>query len=162
MKGEETSMPDLRAATIEDLRILMDWFHDAAGTAQWGGPDFRFPFDSESFQADCHWPEMPSYVLADADGRMIGFGQFYLKLGRVHLARLAVAPGAQGRGHGKRLVEALCAVGRAELGGDEASLYVLESNAPARACYRAVGFVDSPEMPDPDMPPDTLFMIRRL
>lgn len=151
----------LRAATADDLRFLMAWFPDAESTARWGGPKFRFPFDFESFKADCRWPQMASYVLPDAAGELIGFGQLYPKLGRAHLARLAIAPEARGRGHGKLLVEALCRLGRDELGADEASLYVLETNVVARNLYRAVGFVESAAIPD-DAPPNTTFMVRPL
>jgi ribosomal protein S18 acetylase RimI-like enzyme len=98
-------------------------------------------------------------VARDAEGGLLAFGQYYPKLGRCHLARIAIAPTARGRGLGRSLVTTLMDDGRRHLGVDGCSLYVLADNRPAVACYRACGFefAEDPE-PQPAMP-DCLFMV---
>ena len=126
----------------------MGWFTDAAACRSWGGPGFRYPFTPETFRADAMLDTLTSHGLV-AEGRLVGFGQYYPRLGRCHLGRLAVAPSHRRRGHGGRLVRALCRYGRAELGTAGYSLFVLPDNRPALALYRALGFEETAYPGDP-------------
>jgi ribosomal protein S18 acetylase RimI-like enzyme len=118
----------------------MSWFPDQLTCAQWAGPAMRFPFTEERFLEDIHWGKMPSYSAVNAADDLLGFGQFYEKLGRCHLARLAIAPAFRGQGLGKAFISSLMNISRNQLGQSEFSLYVLESNKPAVACYQSLGF----------------------
>ena len=80
------------------VREIMTWFPDQHALAQWGGPDMRFPFTESSFFEDIHWGKLPSYCAVSDEFGLLGFGQFYEKLGRCHLARLAIAPELRGQG----------------------------------------------------------------
>jgi len=122
------------------IREVMTWFPDRHACAQWGGPAMRFPFTEDSFLEDIHWGKMPSYCAVNAEGDLLGFGQFYEKLGRCHLARLAVAPAFRGQGLGKAFISSLMNISKNQLGKNEFSLYVLEQNKPAIACYQSLGF----------------------
>jgi ribosomal protein S18 acetylase RimI-like enzyme len=122
------------------IREIMTWFPDPHACAQWGGPEMRFPFTQDSFLEDIHWGKMPSYCAVSAEGGLLGFGQFYEKLGRCHLARLAVAPAFRGQGLGKAFISSLMNISKNQLGKNEFSLYVLEYNKPAIACYKSLGF----------------------
>lgn len=122
-------MPLLPAAQSH-LPEIMSWFPDADSTRIWGGWQFRFPYTPESFAADVQLAERPSYVLTDA-GAVLGFGQVYLRVGRCHFGRLAVAPDTRGQGLGTRLLFALAEAGQRELGVPEYSLFVC-----ARMCRR--------------------------
>jgi len=133
----------LRAASREDLLAMMAWFPDGPSCRIWGGPEFRFPFSEQSFQADSRFEAVPSYVYA-TNQTVIGFGQYYLRDGRCHVSRLAVSPTLRGKGWGSRLLCALIELGSAALGVEECSLFVAADNHPAARLYRRLGFVETP------------------
>lgn len=151
--------PELEPHGPDDLTSLLGWFGDRQALRQWGGPKVRWPLRAEHFVVDVLRPGVTTRVARDDEGALLAFGQFYRKLGRCHLARLAVRPEARGRGLGRFFVMALMAEGRAALGVEACSLYVLAGNRAAIGCYEACGFrfADDPE-PLPDLP-DCLFMI---
>lgn len=122
------------------LQELMHWFGDAAACRTWGGPHFRYPYDAATFREDAAIDTLPTWGLLDGPGSFVAFGQYYRRVGRCHLAHLAVAPGARSRGIGTRLIHDLCTRGSAELGTDEFSLFVLERNVAAARLYRRLGF----------------------
>jgi ribosomal protein S18 acetylase RimI-like enzyme len=133
---------------VARLPQLMRWFPDGASVRQWGGPDFRFPFTEETFRKDVRLDDVPAWEIVSTDDALLAFGRYYLRLGRCHLAFLAVAPEMRGRGIGLRLVEELCAEGARTLSFDEYSLFVWQDNAVAVALYRKLGFVETP-YPEP-------------
>ena len=126
----------------------MCWFPSRETCQIWGGPEFRFPFTAETFRADCHL-ELPSWVLLNGRGTLCGFGQYYLRAARCHLARLAIAPSLRGRGLGTRLIELLSAEGKAALGVEHCSLFVSIANTNAMALYERLGFARAAYPGDP-------------
>lgn len=143
----------------QHLREMMHWFPDRAACTAWGGPRFRFPFTEETFIEDACWRTLPSYSLLGTAGQLLGFGQYYLREGRCHLGRLAVAPTRRNRGLGRVLIARLAGIGLQDLGISECSLFVFAHNAAALRCYRNAGFeaADYPgDMPDLD---DCLYMV---
>jgi ribosomal protein S18 acetylase RimI-like enzyme len=135
-------------ATPAHLRDVMCWFPTAESCTLWGGPEFRFPFTYESFVADSKLTSIPSYGLIEAAGELCGFGQFYLRAGRCHLARLAIAPARRGSGLGTQLIALLQQKGKESLGVTESSLFVHVDNPSAMALYERLGFTRSP-YPEP-------------
>ena len=78
-------------------------------------------------------------VLIDANGAMLGY---FIAMGGVdemHLLNITVAPGAQGRGHARRMLDALVVLCRADR-AEQLWLEVRESNAQARSIYTHLGF----------------------
>ena len=142
------------------LATLMGWFPTAETCRKWGGLQFRFPYTHESFREDAMLDRLPSWMLVDA-GEMVAFGQYYLRIGRCHLGRLAVAPLLRGHGIGAALVRELGRRGAADLGVDECSLFVLPGNERAQRLYERLGFeVDR----YPDQSPvfaDYVYMVQR-
>lgn len=69
----------------------------------------------------------------------VGWGIGVVADGRLALQDLVVRPDRRGRGHGRRLVEALTEAGR-RAGAREAFLQVREDNHVARGLYRQLGF----------------------
>jgi ribosomal protein S18 acetylase RimI-like enzyme len=143
----------LQAATPAHLHELMAWFHDQQSCTIWGGPEFRYPFTPESFRADARYGESKSYALLDEDGTLLGFGQYYNRAGRCHLARLAIAPAHRGAGLGAVLIFGLCRLGCTELKVAECSLFVYPDNIPAMRLYGRLGFA-AEIYPDASRPPD--------
>lgn len=123
------------------LPELMGWFPDAHATTVWGGPGFRFPFTETTFSEDARIDGLATHALLDDRGHFVGFGQYYERLGRCHLGRLAIAPTMRGHGFGTQLVRSLCVAGGRALGVDTYSLFVLPGNAKAQRLYERLGFV---------------------
>ena len=133
----------LISARSADIDTLMSWFTDEASTAIWGGPRFRYPFTRQSFHDDCHWHDMATFVLQDATGLMVGFGQLYERANRIHLARIGVSPEHRGCGIGRELVQALLDEGRHMFELQGYSLFVLIDNPVACKLYSSMGFIRS-------------------
>lgn len=138
----------LHAFDDSRLRELMSWFPDRASCRVWGGPEFRFPFTEATFRVDAKLASLATRMLVQGDGRLTAFGQYYLRVGRCHLGRLAVAPAFRGGGFGTRLVRELCAEGRALFGAGSCSLFVVPTNERAKALYERLGFAATP-YPEP-------------
>jgi ribosomal protein S18 acetylase RimI-like enzyme len=152
----------IEIAQIEDTREIMGWFPDKESVTLWGSPYTRYPLRDETFLADIYWDRISSRVARAEDGRLLGFGQFYLKLGRCHLARLVINPESRGQGLGEEFVAALMKHGSQDLGTEEFSLYVMTSNRPAYNCYKSLGF-ELADYPDGDAKlEDCVFMIADL
>jgi ribosomal protein S18 acetylase RimI-like enzyme len=126
------------------LAVLRSWWSDAASVLAWAGPRFRYPFDEVTFREDLRLEDCTSRILLGRAGEVLGFGQFYLREERVHLARLAVAPGVRGAGIGGALVRQLLRLGDQMSGRRDASLFVLASNQVAWRCYAREGFEEQP------------------
>ncbi|HEX9206596.1 MAG TPA: GNAT family N-acetyltransferase [Steroidobacteraceae bacterium] len=122
------------------LPELMAWFPDAHATTVWGGPGFRFPFTAATFREDARIDGLATRALIDNHGHFVGFGQFYERVGRCHLGRLAIAPAMRGHGFGTQLVRSLCIEGGKVLGADTFSLFVLPGNEKALSLYQRLGF----------------------
>ena len=150
----------LSPAEHSDLDELMTWFSNAAEVDVWGGPKFRYPFTAETFRTDCHWPEMASYSLRDADGQMCAFGQFYDRNGYMNLARLVVSPEHRGLGIGTELVTRLMQVASESMKLDEYSLFVYRDNTPALKLYQSLGFEIQEYPPDQILADKCYFLTR--
>jgi ribosomal protein S18 acetylase RimI-like enzyme len=140
----------MRLGPFQDAQLpeLMRWFPDRISCHTWGGVEFRFPFTEASFREDAKLGSLPTWALVHDDGALAGFGQFYLRVGRCHLGRLAIAPGSRGMGLGSTLVRELCRRGGVALGVDSYSLFVVPENERAFRLYRRLGFSPVP-YPEP-------------
>jgi ribosomal protein S18 acetylase RimI-like enzyme len=146
-------------ATETHAPQIITWFPDEHSCRVWGGPAFRFPLTLETFLADSKFAQLPSYVLIREPAELCAFGQFYLRAGRCHLGRLAVAPTQRGRGVGTHLIQMLIREGTKTLGVTESSLFVHVTNTAALALYERLGFTRT-SYPEPDlMLPDSYYMI---
>jgi ribosomal protein S18 acetylase RimI-like enzyme len=148
----------LLAAADHHLAELMGWFPDPASCRIWGGPDFRFPFTAETFRADAKFDGSPSFSLLGDAGELLGFGQYYLRAGRCHLARLAVSPQHRGLGCGEFMVRELCRRGAKELQTSHCSLFVYDYNTAAIRLYHRLGFAFEPYPEATPLPEGCLYM----
>jgi N-acetylglutamate synthase len=82
-----------------------------------------------------------AYATLVEEGEALAFGLAVAERGMVGFHDIVVAPKARGKGLGRRLVAALIDWGRRQ-GATSAYLLVREANAPARALYRSLGFVE--------------------
>jgi ribosomal protein S18 acetylase RimI-like enzyme len=158
-----TKLDDLPIQLIEVAKAhvaqIMTWFPTEHSCRVWGGPEFRFPFTLETFLADSKLTTLHSYALIREKAELCGFGQFYLRVGRCHLSRLAVAPAHRGRGLGTQLIEMLLREGKKTLGVTQSSLFLHVTNTSAIALYERLGFTRTP-YPEPGFDiPNSYYMI---
>ncbi len=150
----------LTRAESDDMDRLMTWFRSAEEVNVWGGPKFRYPYTAETFRTDCHWPEMDSYFLCDANRALHAFGQFYDRNGYMNLARLVVAREHRGRGLGRELVTRLMQAAGEQSELESFSLFVYRDNTPALKLYQSLGF-EIQEYPPDEMLADECFFLTR-
>ena len=146
-------------ATPAHLLKMMQWFLEPKSVTEWGGPEFRFPLTPVTFLADSKLESVPSYVLIGDSAQLLGFGQYYLRAGRCHLARLAVAPSFRGQGLGTCLIKMLMAEGTRTLKVTECSLFVHVANTAALALYERLGFATVPYPEATSAIPDSHYMV---
>ena len=135
---------DIGLATVEDIANLIRWFPSREAISHWGGPAMRFPHSTKTTLEDIRWGEISSYVLKNFQGELRGFGQYYEKNKRCHLARLAIHPQYQSQGLGKQFISQLMSMGLSNLDLKECSLFVVKNNKKAIRCYEQLGFSMQP------------------
>ena len=138
-------------------------------------PDALAALHAAAFTEPRPWTASEFAALLAAPGVFLEAGPDALMLGRVlgpgpgaeaELLTLAVHPRARRRGIGARLLESF-EQGAAARGADRAFLEVMATNAPARALYRAGGWMEAGRRPDyyrgPDgAPVDALVLLKPL
>lgn len=138
----------------------MSWFPDQEAAAAWGGPNLRYPLETESFLEDIFWGQMPAWVSLDNNDRLVAFGQYYMRGTRCNLARLALSPHQRGGGEGARFIEKLMQEGQRAFDASGFSLFVMSDNLPAYHCYRKLGFQEQNWPGDQPLLEHCLFMTR--
>ncbi len=83
-----------------------------------------------------------AYVALDRAGSVCGFSVFYPRGDHLHLENVAVAPGYQGRGLGKLLIEH-CEQSARTLGCGAVELYTNEKMIENLGLYPALGYVET-------------------
>lgn len=102
---------------------------------------FTTPWSREAFMAEVNKNKLAKYMVAEVDGRVVGFGGMWLILNEAHITNIAVKEEYRGMGVGKRILESLiyyCALKNI----DSMTLEVRKSNMVAQKLYRKYGFVE--------------------
>lgn len=146
--------------TVQDKHIIkmMQWFESEQALRAWSGAGFKYPFDLNSFKHDASINELRSEVLVSQRNELLAFGQYYLRLGHCHLARLVVNPNFRGQGVVAELIAKLIVAGKSDLEVSSCSLFVMADNKPAIKAYKRLGFrfTDYPEAMEVD---NCLYMV---
>jgi ribosomal-protein-alanine N-acetyltransferase len=101
---------------------------------------FPDPWSVETFWSElAHVPESRHYLVAEQAGELVGYAGLVVVGRQADVQTLAVAPAGQGRGLGRRLLDALVAEARRRVAG-EVLLEVRAENAAALALYTGAGF----------------------
>ncbi len=98
---------------------------------------YPFPWTRGIF-LDCLRAGYPARVLEEHE-QVIGYGVLSVAADEAHVLNVCVDPLSQSHGHGRRLLQELVRVARAQ-GCCRVFLEVRPSNAPAVALYRSEGF----------------------
>lgn len=127
-------------ASASEMQQLQSWFSSAEQQHCWGGDNFTYPCSEMQFLAQLRRPATTSYSLvAEQDGRLLGFGQLCDRFGCHHLARLVVSPALRGQGLAKVLLSELFIKGLYQQ-HRVFSLYVHRHNTIALKLYTEIGF----------------------
>jgi ribosomal-protein-alanine N-acetyltransferase len=100
---------------------------------------YAFPWSRGNF-IDSLVAGYPSRVLLDEHGALLGYFVAMGGVDEMHLLNITVAPGAQGRGHARRMIAALIDLCR-ERAARSLWLEVRASNTRARDIYARLGFM---------------------
>ena len=121
----------LQPMRLSDLDEVME-LEQAAYPFPWTRGNFI-----DSLAAGYH-----AWTLRAGDGHLLGYYLALQGVAEMHLLNIAVAPSQQGRGHARRMLDALRTLAQSE-GCEQIWLEVRESNARARAVYAAYGFTQT-------------------
>ncbi len=101
---------------------------------------FPRPWSRENFHRELTRNAVARYLVAEEEGRIIGYAGAWIILDESHITNIAVAEDARRRGVGRRLTGDLLAL-LSNLGAAYATLEVRVSNLPAQHLYQSLGFV---------------------
>ena len=101
---------------------------------------FARPWSRESFRQELTRNVAARYLVAEQDGRVVGYAGAWIILDESHITNIAVADEYRGRGIGKLLTRALLQY-LSNLGACYATLEVRVSNERAQNLYKSLGFV---------------------
>jgi ribosomal-protein-alanine N-acetyltransferase len=100
---------------------------------------FTTPWPAHAYRSEIETNRLASYLVARAEGQVVGYGGVWLMADEAHITTFAVHPAWRRRGIGDRLLLALLDIAL-ERGAREATLEVRLSNLPARKLYEKFGF----------------------
>jgi len=150
-------VPQFRLPSVADYAELASWIGNATDCARWAGPQLPFPFTVAALSELLQVAEGESWAMADAAGRLLGFGQFWLRpTGTVHLGRIIISPHWRGHGGAKALCSWLMATARERHGERTVTLRVYRDNPAALRTYLQLGFTAV----EPESDTEILFMQR--
>ncbi len=101
---------------------------------------FPTPWSRDAFVQEMTRNVAARYLVAETDGRVIGYAGAWLILDESHITNIAVAEFQRGKGVGRKLTAALLQY-LSNLGAAYATLEVRVSNERARNLYASLGFV---------------------
>lgn len=124
------------ASEIIIRRMTMD---DVDGVAAVEAATFPTPWSRDAFASEMN-NVAARYLVAEKDGRVIGFAGAWIILDESHITNIAVYKEERGQGIGRKLTEGLMQY-LSNLGAAYATLEVRKSNEVAQNLYKSLGFI---------------------
>lgn len=149
---------DVSELTDQHIEVMMTWFDTEAKLRAWSGPFFDYPFTRQTFEKSLTKNNHLNVVLHN-DMETVAFGQCYLRLERVHLARLVVSPNYRGRKIVNELIAEISHASVKPFGLRDLSLFVLENNMSAIKAYEKCGF-ELRDYPEENPLENCLYMVK--
>ena len=112
---------------------------DVDGVAAVEAATFPTPWSRDAFASEMK-NVAARYMVAEKDGRIIGFAGAWIILDESHITNIAVLRDERGQGIGRALTEALLQY-LSNLGAAYATLEVRKSNEVAQNLYKSLGFI---------------------
>lgn len=101
---------------------------------------FAMPWSKESFQQELTRNVAARYLVAELDGKVIGYAGAWVILDESHITNIAISEAYRGHGYGRKLTEALMQY-LSNLGAAYATLEVRRSNERAQNLYKSLGYI---------------------
>lgn len=101
---------------------------------------FAKPWSEDDYRCELCRNKAARYLVAETDGRVIGFAGAWIILDESHITNIAIAPGFRGRGAGMCLTKELLRY-ISNLGAAYATLEVRVGNTAAIGLYEKNGFI---------------------
>ncbi len=117
-------------------RMTMD---DVEGVAAVEAATFPTPWSRDAFASEMK-NVAARYLVAEKDGKIIGFAGAWIILDESHITNIAVLKGERGQGIGRMLTVGLMQY-LSNLGAAYATLEVRKSNEVAQNLYKSLGFI---------------------
>jgi ribosomal protein S18 acetylase RimI-like enzyme len=117
----------------------MSWLNSAEEMRLWGGPGLIYGLDVKGFAEQIKLDSVNSRTLLDHKNKVVGFGQYYDRLDRIHFGRIGVAKSKRGKGLSHILMSKLME-DASQKDNRDMSLFVMRHNIPAVRCYEKLGF----------------------
>ena len=124
------------ASEIIIRRMTMD---DVDGVAAVEAATFPTPWSREAFASEMK-NVAARYLVAEKDGKIIGFAGAWIILDESHITNIAVLKDERGQGVGRQLTHGLLQY-LSNLGAAYATLEVRKSNEVAQNLYKSLGFI---------------------
>lgn len=112
---------------------------DVDGVAAVEAATFPTPWSRDAFQSEMK-NVAARYLVAEKDGRVIGYAGAWIILDESHITNIAVLEAERGQGIGRKLTHGLMQY-LSNLGAAYATLEVRKSNEVAQNLYKSLGFI---------------------
>lgn len=123
-----------------DCRIRRMTLNDIDTVASIEEATFPTPWSRDSFRQELERNVAARYLVAEKDGRVIGYAGAWIILDESHITNIAIEESCRGHGYGRALTAALMQY-LSNLGASYATLEVRRSNLRAQNLYQSLGFV---------------------
>ncbi|MDQ0190059.1 ribosomal-protein-alanine N-acetyltransferase [Alicyclobacillus cycloheptanicus] len=100
---------------------------------------FTAPWSRQAFMTELLDNQFARYIVAEDDGRIVGYAGVWIIVDEGHVTNIAVDPDYRGMHLGETLLRALMAICAAH-GGSRMTLEVRVTNSVAQNLYRKLGF----------------------
>ncbi|WP_245884653.1 ribosomal protein S18-alanine N-acetyltransferase [Tumebacillus permanentifrigoris] len=101
---------------------------------------FSLPWSEEAFQMELTQNHFAKYVVAEMEGRVIGYAGTWIIIDEAHVTNVAVDPEYRGHSIGETLMKQLMVLAIAH-GAERMTLEVRVSNTVAQNLYAKMGFL---------------------
>ena len=122
-----------------DIKIRRMTMADVDGVAAVEAATFPTPWSRDAFASEMS-NVAARYLVAEKDGRVIGFAGAWIILDESHITNIAVLKDERGQGIGRQLTHGLMQY-LSNLGAAYATLEVRKSNIVAQNLYVSLGFI---------------------
>ena len=102
---------------------------------------FHTPWSYQSFVDEMTTNKCARYIVAEEDGKILGYAGAWLVFDEGHITNIAVDEAARGRGIGTMVTQALMQYA-ANMGVQYMTLEVRKSNLVAQGLYKKLGFIE--------------------
>jgi [ribosomal protein S18]-alanine N-acetyltransferase len=113
---------------------------DISGVCSIESASFSLPWSKDLFLRDLKVNKSATFITAKENGKVVGYGGFWLLIDEINIVNLAVHPDCRRKGLGKEILTELLKLGKNK-GAKIATLEVRASNEAAIKLYEKFGFV---------------------